>query len=118
MRPRFLLDEHLRRVIQEQLPEIHVRLIGDEGVPPLGTSDPDILTWIEHNNYILITNNRTTMPRHLIEHLQAGGHVPGILCFPQRASIGTYVKELRRIWNAFEPEHYQDVIQYPPQRQR
>lgn len=118
MKPRFLLDQHLNRAIQEQLPEIHVRLIGDEGVPPLGTSDPDILTWIEHNAYILVTNNRTTMPRHVTEHLQAGGHVPGILCFSQRTSIGTYIAELRRIWNAFDSAQYRDVIQYLPQRQR
>lgn len=118
MRPRFLLDEHLDRTIQAQLREIHIRLIGDKGVPPRGTPDPDILTWIEHNTCILVTNNRTTMPRHLIEHLQAGGHVPGILCFPQRTSIGTYIKELRRIWNSFTPEHYRDIIQYLPQRQR
>ena len=114
MKPRFLLDEHLKRAIQEQLPEMQVRLIGDAGVPPLATPDPDILTWIERNNYILITNNRTTMPRHLADHLQAGGHVPGILCFPQRTSIGTYIKELRRVWKSFRPEQYQDVIQYLP----
>lgn len=118
MKPRFLLDEHLKRAIQEQLPEMDVRLIGDEDVPPLGTPDPDILTWIQDNNYVLVTNNRTTMPRHLTEHLQAGGHVPGILCFPQRTSIGTYIKELRRIWKFFTPEYYQDVIQYFPQNKR
>lgn len=116
MRPRFLLDEHLSRAIQEQSPEIHVRLIGDADAPPLGTPDPAILTWIERNNYILVTNNRRTMPRHLTEHLQTGGHVPGILCFPQRASIGTYIKELGRIWSSFNPEQYRDVVQYLPQR--
>ena len=52
MRPQFLLDEHLSRAIQEQLREMHVRLIGDAGVPPLGTPDPDILMWVERNNYI------------------------------------------------------------------
>ena len=118
MKPRFLLDEHFNRTLQGQLPEMHIRLIGDEGAPPLSTPDSDILTWIEHNNYILLTNNRATMPRHLIEHLQTGGHVPGILCFPQRTSIGTYIKELRRIWHSFEPDQYRDVIQYLPQRQR
>lgn len=118
MKPRFLLDEHLKRAIQEQLPDMHVRLIGDEGVPPLATPDPDILTWIERNNYILITNNRTTIPRHLTEHLQAGGHVPGILCFPQRTSIGTYIKELRSVWESFRTEQYQDVIQYLPEKKR
>ena len=118
MSPRFLLDEHLKRSIQTQLRGIHVRLIGDEGVPPLGTPDPDILTWIEHNDYILVTNNRTTMPRHLAEHLQSGGHVPGVLCFPQRTSIGTYIKELRRMWNSFIPDQYRDVIRCLPEKRR
>ena len=118
MRPRFLLDEHLKRAIQEQLREMHVRLIGDQGVPPLGTPDSEILVWIERNNYILVTNNRATMSRHLTEHLQAGRHVPGILYFPQRTPIGTYIKELRRIWNSFTPEQYQDVIRYLPEKKR
>lgn len=118
MKPRFLLDEHLTRAIQEQLPEIQVRLIGDEGVPPLGTPDSDILTWSEQHNYVLITNNRSTMPKHLTDHLQAGGHVPGILCFPQRTRIGTYITELRRIWNTFKPDQYRDVIRYFPEKKR
>ncbi len=116
MNPRFLLDEHLNRAIQEQLIQIDVRLIGDEGVPPLATPDPDILLWIELNNYLLVTANRKTMARHLTEHLQTGRHVPGILCFPQRTSIGTYVKELQRIWNSFVPEYYQDIIRYLPRK--
>ena len=118
MRPRFLLDEHLSRAIQEQLPEMHISRIGDEGTPPFGTPDPNILAWIEHNNYVLVTNNRTTMPKHLTEHLQSGRHVPGILCFPQRTPIGTYIMEIRGIWSSFAPEHYRDVIRYFPQRQR
>ena len=56
MKPQFLLDEHLSRAIQEQLREMHVRLIGDADVPPLGTPDPDILMWVERNNHILVTN--------------------------------------------------------------
>ena len=92
MSPRFLLDEHLRRAIQEQLREMDVRRIGDAGVPPLGTPDPDILTWIQRNNYILVTNNRTTMPRHLTEHLQAGRHVPGNSLFPT-ADLNWYLHQ-------------------------
>ena len=118
MKPKFLLDEHLKRAIQEQLNEMRVQLIGDEGVPPLATPDSDILRWIECNNYLLVTCNRATMPRHLTEHLQAGGHVPGILCFPQQTPIGTFVKELRRIWKSFEPDQYQNIMQYLPQKKR
>ena len=60
MRPRFLFDENMDRAIQRQLQRLNagidVRLVGDVEVPPRGTSDPDILMWIEHNGYILAIN--------------------------------------------------------------
>ncbi len=47
MIPRFLMDEHLARAIQQQFEDLHpgmeVRLMGDEGVPERGTPDPGIL---------------------------------------------------------------------------
>ena len=53
MKPRFLLDEHLGRVIQRQLHrrtrEIEVLLIGDPGAPAKGIQDPDLLCWLETN---------------------------------------------------------------------
>ena len=62
MRPRFPLDENMECAIQRQLQRLNagidVRLVGDVEVPPRGTSDPDILMWIEHNDYILVTRNR------------------------------------------------------------
>ena len=67
MRPRFLLDENMDRAIQRQLQrlnsEIDVKLVGDGEVPPRGTSDPDILMWIEHNDYCLLyTSPEPTRP--------------------------------------------------------
>jgi hypothetical protein len=51
MNPRFLLDEHVNRAIQRQLrrrePQIEVLAIGDPDVPPAGTSDPNILIWLQ-----------------------------------------------------------------------
>ena len=62
MRPRFLLDENTDRAIQRQLQRLNaridVRLVGDAEVPSRGTSDPDILVWMECNGYILVTKNR------------------------------------------------------------
>ena len=75
MRPRFLLDEHVNRAIQRQLrrldPRINVLAINDSDAPPAGTSDPDILLWIEKSGYILVTENRSTIPGHLSDHYAA-----------------------------------------------
>ena len=80
MKPRFLLDEHVNRAIQRQLrrlnPNVDVLAIGDPGAPSTGTSDPDILTWLEESGYIFVTENRSTIPRHLSANLQLAGMSP------------------------------------------
>lgn len=84
----FLLDEHIGRRLQRALrlhsAEIIVWRIGELGVPTRGTLDPAILAWCEANGFVLVTNNRSTMPVHLRDHLEAGRHVPGIFV-PGRA---------------------------------
>lgn len=86
MKPRFLLDEQVNRAIQRQLrrlnPNVDVLAIGDPGAPSTGMSDPDILTWLEKSGYIFVTENRSTIPRHLSDHFAAGRHVPGGILDP------------------------------------
>ena len=112
MKPRFLLDEHVSRAIQRQLrrhdPGIDVLAIGDPGAPLSGTADPDILIWQEQNGYILVTENRSTIPVHLSDHLAAGRHVPGILWIRPGVGIGRIIEELYLIWLASEADEYWD----------
>ena len=118
MRPRFLLDENMDRAIQRQLQrldsEIDVRLVGDAEVPPRGTPDPDILTWIEHNGYILVTKNRKTMPRHFTEYLSTGKHVPGVLCIRKSVTMGEIINLLYLIWYASDAEEHRDRLVFIP----
>jgi Domain of unknown function (DUF5615) len=66
MKVRFLLDENMSPgVISGVLrynPAIDILRIGDLGAPPLGTPDPDILTFCEAEQRLLITDTRSTMP--------------------------------------------------------
>jgi Domain of unknown function (DUF5615) len=95
---RYLLDEHLNPGYRSQLvrrnPDLIVRIIGDLDAPPKGTLDPDILIWCEINKFILVTNNRKSMPRHLADHLTNGCHIPGIITINANQSIGQTVEEL------------------------
>jgi len=74
--PRFSLDEHAPHAIQSQLlrlnAEIDVLPVGQPLAPRKGTSDLDILAWIEKTGYILITGNRRTIPEHVRAHHAAG----------------------------------------------
>ena len=118
MKPRFLLDEHINRAIQRQLrrlnPQIEVLAIGDPETPPTGTSDPELLIWIEENGYILVTENRSTMPVHLLNHFTAGRHIPGVFYIRRGVGIGRIIEELYLIWFASQAEEYQDRILFIP----
>src|SRR6266536_2675931 len=115
---RFLLDEHIDPVYRTQLlraaPDLEVWIIGDPGAPPRGTLDPDILIWFEANGFILATNNRTSMPRHLADHLALGWHVPGILVINPAMSMGELIDELVLIAVASVEDRYRDLILYLP----
>lgn len=116
--PGILFDENLppRLTIQmrRHAPEIPVLAVGDPTAPPFGTLDPEILLWLEQRNFWLVTNNRTSMPGHLRDHLVDGHHIPGILITPYPINIGELIEELILIWQVSFPDDFQDMILYLP----
>jgi len=114
----YLLDEHIANSYRTQLirkaPSLMVRKIGDPDAPPKGTLDPDVLIWCERYNFILVTNNRKSMPKHLADHLAQGQHIPGIFVIDLSAGIGRNLDELIIIAAASLPDEYQDRIEYLP----
>jgi hypothetical protein len=118
VKPKFLLDEHVDLAIQRGLrrrePEIEVLRVRDPGAPPAGTLDPDILIWLEDQGYILVTENRSTIPDHLVEHFAAGRHIPGIFWIRPHTSIGRVTEELFLVWSASNAEEYFDRTLFIP----
>lgn len=115
---KYLLDEHISPIYRTQLvrrnPELIVRIIGDPDVPDKGTLDPEILIWCEANHFIIVTNNRKSMPKHLADRLSQGNHVPGILVIDFEQSMGQIIEELITIAGASFDDEYQDRIEYLP----
>ena len=118
MKPRFLLDEHIDHSIQRQLrridPHVDVIAIGDSSSPPVGTSDSDILLWMETSGYILVTENRSTIPGHLNEHYTAGHHMPGLFWIRPQTPFGRVVEELYLIWFSSTADEYVDRAIFIP----
>ena len=116
--PRFLLDEHVPYVIQSRLLRLDVELdilaVGQPLAPPKGTSDPDILTWIEKTGYILVTANRRTIPEHVRAHYAAGHHIPGVLFLRRGDSLGQIIEQLYLLSVASDAEEYVDRLLYLP----
>ncbi len=115
---RYLLDEHIDPKYRAQLlraaPDLVVWIVGDPGAPPRGTLDPDILVWCEEHHFVLVTNNRKSMPRHLADHLALSRHIPGILLMNPALPIGELLDELVLIAGASAEHEYRDLILYLP----
>ncbi len=118
MEIRYLLDENVNPVLRTELlrrePRLTVWKIGDPGAPPKGTPDLDILAWCEENSFILITNNRKSMPSHVKTHLAKGRHFPGIFELNPDMSLGETIEELLLVWGASEAHEYQDLLLFLP----
>jgi hypothetical protein len=115
---RLLLDENVDPLDRQELlrrePSLVVWGVGDIGAPPDSTLDPEILIWCEQHAFILVTNNRKSMPLHLQNHLAQGRHVPGILVLNPQMSVGETIEELVLICGASEEEEYLDRISFLP----
>lgn len=118
---RYLMDEHLRGHLWDaitnynakpgNLPIIAVR-VGDPPDLPLGTDDLSILRWAEREACILVSCDRTTMTAFFREHLQAGGHSPGLFILATRFSIPQAIEFLVLAAHVAEPWEWQDQINY------
>ena len=83
---RYLLDENQRGVLWHVIQRHNARgidpidtvRVGDVPDLPLGSDDPEILRWAEREQRILVTFDKSSLTRHLSEHLAAGHHCPGI----------------------------------------
>lgn len=117
----FLLDENLPPFYRDELlrrePALAVRMVGDSEAPPRGELDPDILRWCESTGFVLVTNNRGSMPGHLRTHLASDGHVPGIIVLRRGFPLGEVIDALLLVAGASLPGELDDRILFvPPDR--
>jgi predicted nuclease of predicted toxin-antitoxin system len=113
-----LLDENLppayRTYLGQRHPNVLVREIGDRNAPPDGTLDPEVLRWCEANEFVLITNNRASMPAQLAAHLAAGNSMPGIFTVNLNAPIHIVMEDALTVAFASNEADFRDLIIFLP----
>jgi hypothetical protein len=115
---RYLIDESLRLAVVAALrriePEMNVQRVGQPGMPPFGSSDPDLLAFCEKSERLLVSLDRASMPVHIATHHAAGGHTWGTLLVTRRCSFRQLLDDLVFIWCASEAEEWFDSTHYLP----
>jgi hypothetical protein len=118
----FLLDENVPRRLWRAI-EIHnarglypldVVRVGEPIDLSLGSDDPTILLWAEREGRIVVTEDKNTMPGHLVQHLRNGRHSPGILLLRLHCPLAEIVEMLVLIAYASDPGEWQDREEYIP----
>ncbi|MGB5770048.1 MAG: DUF5615 family PIN-like protein [Crocosphaera sp.] len=115
---KYLIDENVDPIYPTQLrlkqPELTILVIGEPLTPFKGTKDPEILSWCEEYGYILVTNNRRSMPVHLKDHINMNKHIPGIFILNPQLTIGQNIEELLLIAESSYSDEYKDQIIHLP----
>ena len=115
---KYLMDENVDPVYTNQLrrlkPDLVVWAVGEPETPRKGTLDPEILCWCEEYNFVLVTNNRKSMPVHLNDHIAEGYHMPGIFILSPSLRVGQNLEELILLAEySFDNEHQDQIIHLP-----
>jgi Domain of unknown function (DUF5615) len=118
MKIRFLLDENLspklKLAVLRLNPAIDILRVGDSEAPPLGTLDPELLSYLELSQRLLVTDNRKSMPGHLENHWAAGGHIWGVVWLRPGTTLGSWAETIFLLWEASESEEWIDKLDWIP----
>ncbi|MFO0964437.1 MAG: DUF5615 family PIN-like protein [Gemmataceae bacterium] len=117
---RFLLDENQRGVLWHVIQRHNARgidvldavRVGDVPDLPLGSPDGAILVWAEREERILVSFDRSSLSRHLAEHLAAGHHCPGIFLVLTDAKPPDVLDFLILAAYASDPAEWKDWINH------
>lgn len=115
---RYLIDESVRLSVVAALrraePAIDVWRVGQSGMPPFGSPDPDVLVFCEQQQRLLVSLDRSSMPTHVAAHQAAGGHTWGLLLITRGFSLRQILDDLLLIWTASAAEEWRDTLHYLP----
>ena len=115
---KYLLDEHVSPQLKQSLnihgPDIEVLRIGDPDAPSRGTKDPEILEWCFAKGFLLITNNRSSMPVHITQRISVGEQAAGIFILNTNLTLGETIDELASVWLTSSFEDHINLIRYLP----
>jgi predicted nuclease of predicted toxin-antitoxin system len=77
------------------------------------TPDPEILSWAAANDRILLTHDKTTVPKFANERIDLGQQMPGVFICDQM-TVREIIDELSLIDTASEQAEWADCVWYLP----
>ena len=121
---KFLLDENLRdrglwaAITQHNAKSdegLDVVRVGDADGPPLGIlPDPELIAWAAANGRILVGLDKSTLPSHLANFLNAGNQSPGVIFLRTDLTRNDVLELLILIAHACEATEWANTYRWIP----
>lgn len=117
---RLLLDENMRsdslwksvQAKRKAIPFDIVR-VGNDG-PPLGIADADLVQWAAVEQRILISFDKRTLPKHLLDVVASGHHSPGIVFMSRKLALSEMAEYLQLIAVSSSADEWADTCRFIP----
>ena len=78
-----------------------------------GLPDSEVLALAAAEGRILVTHDRSSMPRHFARFIEQS-HSPGVVIVSQQLAVRQAIEDLLVIWHCSAPEDWVDVLDYLP----
>lgn len=95
-----------------RLPSLDIVRVQEVGLRT--ADDPEILEWAAKDNRIVLTHDRTTMPRFAMECVRSGLQMPGLFVVRNQASLGILIDEILLIVECSSQDEWQHRVEYLP----
>ncbi|MBV8844065.1 MAG: DUF5615 family PIN-like protein [Bryobacterales bacterium] len=79
----------------------------------MGIPDSEVLRGAASSDRILVTHDRSTMPRHFGKFITHASS-PGLIIVPQAPNIGEIIDDLLIVWAASEAKEWRNDIGFLP----
>ena len=105
-------DEDITRGLRFRIPGLDLITAFQAEVGEL--EDPDLLRWTADHDRVLLTHDKKTIPRHVIELVSAGAALPGVILVIKSAPIGQLIDDLELVIRCSQAEDFRNDVFYLP----
>lgn len=106
------LDQDILRGLLRRIPQLDAVTAFEIGMSE--ASDPELLTWAAQAGRIIITHDRTTMPRHAADLMSDGENIAGLFVVLRRLPLHQVLDDLELIITCSENDEWVNIIRYLP----
>ena len=106
------LDHDILRGLFQRIPNLDAVTAFEIGLSK--APDPDLLSWADEAERIIVTHDRKTMPAHAARRMNEAKRVFGVFVVPRRLQIVDVINDLEIMVICSDEHEWVNVVRYLP----